>query len=49
MVVLSGLLALGSVGLAAIHAAAHVGGLRPALGGLLGLAVLLLAIVAQRA
>jgi hypothetical protein len=48
ILVLSGLVAVGSVGLAAIHAAAHVGGLRPALGAVLGLAALGLAIGARR-
>jgi hypothetical protein len=45
---LSGLLALGSVALVAIHAAARVGGLRPALGGILGLIALGLAFLARR-
>jgi uncharacterized membrane protein YhaH (DUF805 family) len=45
---LAGLAAIGSVGLTAIHAAAHVGGLRPALGGVLSLVALGLAIVAVR-
>jgi hypothetical protein len=42
------LVAVGSVGLTAVHAAAHVGGLRPALGGVLSLAALALAVVAVR-
>lgn len=46
---LSGLLALGSLGLVAVHAAARVGGWRPALGGALGLMALALAILARRA
>jgi len=45
---LAGLAAVGSVGLTAIHAAAHVGGLRPALGGVLGLSALALAWVTRR-
>jgi hypothetical protein len=44
----SGLLAVGSLGLVAVHAAARVGGLRPALGGVLGLIALGLAYVAGR-
>jgi hypothetical protein len=45
---LSGLLALGSLGLVAVHAAARVGGLRPALGGILGLTALGLAYLGGR-
>jgi hypothetical protein len=48
ILVLSGLLALGSVALVAVHAAAHVGGLRPALGGILGLIAFGLAYLAHR-
>jgi hypothetical protein len=44
---ISGLLAVGSLGLVAVHAAARVGGLRPALGGVLGLAALGLAYLAR--
>ena len=46
---LSGLLAVGSLGLVVVHAAARAGGLRPALGGVLGLAALGLAYLANRA
>lgn len=42
------LVAVGSVGLTVVHAAAHVGGLRPAVGGVLGLAALAVAVVAIR-
>jgi hypothetical protein len=45
---LSGLLAVGSLALVAVHTAARVGGLRPALGGALGLAALGLAYLANR-
>jgi hypothetical protein len=48
LVALSGLLAVGSLGLVAVHAAARVGGWRPALGGVLGLAALGLAYLAWR-
>ncbi|MGH7691144.1 MAG: hypothetical protein ACRENY_08840 [Candidatus Dormibacteria bacterium] len=44
----SGVVAVGSLGLTGVHAAAHVGGLRPALGGALGLAALGLAIATTR-
>ncbi|MGC1184662.1 MAG: hypothetical protein WBA31_05850, partial [Candidatus Dormiibacterota bacterium] len=47
-VVVSGVVAVGSVSLVGIHAAAHVGGLRPAVGGVLGLAALGLALAASR-
>ncbi|HVC22264.1 MAG TPA: hypothetical protein VNH82_02360 [Candidatus Dormibacteraeota bacterium] len=47
-VIVSGVVAVGSVGLVGIHAAAHVGGLRPAVGGVLGLAALGLALAASR-
>lgn len=47
-ITVSGVVAVGSVGLTAIHAAAQVGGLRPALGGVLGLAAFGLAIGAAR-
>lgn len=46
--VVAGLVAIGSVGLTAVHAAAHVGGLRPALGGVLSLVALGIAVVAVR-
>lgn len=45
---LSGLLAVGSLALVAVHAAARVGGWRPALGGILGLTALGLAYLAHR-
>jgi len=45
---LSGLLAVGSLGLVAVHAAARVGGLRPVVGGVLGLTALGLAWLASR-
>ncbi|MGA8208349.1 MAG: hypothetical protein WB801_07375 [Candidatus Dormiibacterota bacterium] len=45
---LSGLLAVGSLALVAVHAAARVGGLRPALGGILGVIALGLAYLARR-
>jgi hypothetical protein len=45
---ISGFLAVGSLGLVAVHAAAHVGGLRPAAGGILGLTALGLAWLASR-
>lgn len=45
---LSGLLAVGSWALVAVHAAARVGGLRPALGGILALIALALAYLARR-
>ncbi|HUY09797.1 MAG TPA: hypothetical protein VMW80_10195 [Candidatus Dormibacteraeota bacterium] len=48
VLVVAGLVAVGSVGLTAVHAAAHVGGLRPALGGVLSLVALAIAIVAVR-
>ena len=41
---LAGLVAAGNVGLAAIHLKAGIGGLRPAVGGLLGIVALLLAL-----
>lgn len=44
----SGLLAVGSLGLVAVHAAARVGGLRPAVGGVLGLSALGIAWLASR-
>ncbi|HEY6537715.1 MAG TPA: hypothetical protein VI138_01585 [Candidatus Dormibacteraeota bacterium] len=47
-IAVSGAVALGSVGLVGVHAAAHVGGLRPALGGVLGIAALGMAIMAGR-
>jgi hypothetical protein len=47
-VAVAGVVAVGSVGLAGIHAAVHVGGLRPALGGVLGVAAVGLAIAAAR-
>ena len=43
-VALAGLVAAGNVGLTAIHLKAGVGGLRPALGGVLGVLALILAI-----
>ena len=46
---LAALAALGGVGLAAVHAAAHVGGWRPALGGVLGLGALGIALGARAA
>ncbi|MGC2191130.1 MAG: hypothetical protein WA751_02225 [Candidatus Dormiibacterota bacterium] len=46
--VVAGLVAVGSLGLTVIHAAAHVGGLRPALGGVLSLLALGFAIMAVR-
>jgi hypothetical protein len=42
---LAGLVAAGNVGLTAIHVKAGVGGLRPIVGGVLGLLALVLAIV----
>jgi hypothetical protein len=44
---LAGLVAAGSVGLAAIHLRAGIGGLRPALGGVLGVAALILALASR--
>lgn len=41
---LAGLVAAGNVGLTAIHLKAGVGGLRPALGGVLGVLALILAV-----
>ena|ERR1700681_412392 len=41
---LAGLVAAGNVGLAAIHLKAGIGGLRPAVGGVLGIVALLLAL-----
>jgi len=46
---LAGLVAAGSLGLTAVHAAAHVGGLRPALGAVISLVALGLAISARGA
>ena len=48
ILVLAVLVAIGSVGLTAIHAAAHVGGLRPALGGIISLVALGFAVAAVR-
>jgi hypothetical protein len=45
---LAGLTAAGNVGLTYIHFKAGVGGLRPALGGLLGVAALVLALASRR-
>ena len=47
-VAVAGIVAAGSLGLAAVHAAAHVGGLRPALGAILGVAALGIAFAAVR-
>ena len=44
---LAGLVAAGNVGLAAIHLKAGIGGLRPAVGGVLGIAALLLALASR--
>lgn len=44
---LAGLVAAGSVGLTAIHLKAGVGGLRPLVGGILGILALLLALASQ--
>src|ERR1700732_5360675 len=41
---LAGLVAAGNVGLAAIHLKAGIGGLRPAVGGVLGILALVLAV-----
>jgi len=48
-VVLAGLAAADGVGLAAIHLAAHVGGLRSAVGGVAGAIALTSAVLARRA
>ncbi|MGH7642669.1 MAG: hypothetical protein ACRENX_06585 [Candidatus Dormibacteria bacterium] len=48
LLALAVLVAVGSLGLTAIHAAAHVGGLRPALGGVISLIALGLTVVALR-
>jgi hypothetical protein len=42
---LAGLVAVGNVGLAAVHLKAGVGGLRPIVGGVLGILALILALV----
>jgi hypothetical protein len=47
-VALAGLVAAGNVGLTAIHLKAGVGGLRPALGGVLGIVALVLAVASRR-
>lgn len=44
---LAGLLAVGNVGLTAIHLKAGIGGLRPVLGGVLGILALMLAVVSR--
>lgn len=44
---LAGLVAVGNVGLAAIHLKAGVGGLRPAVGGVLGILALILALTSR--
>jgi hypothetical protein len=44
---LAGLLAAGNVGLAAIHLKAGIGGLRPTLGGVLGILALILALATR--
>ena len=44
---LAGLVAAGNVGLAAIHLKAGIGGLRPAVGGVLGIVALLLALASR--
>jgi hypothetical protein len=44
---LAWLVAIGSVGLAAIHAAAHVGGLRPGLGAVLAVLELILVVAVR--
>lgn len=44
---LAGLVAVGNVGLTAIHLKAGVGGFRPAVGGLLGVLALALALVSR--
>jgi len=44
---LAGLVAAGNVGLTAIHLKAGVGGLRPALGGVLGILALILALASR--
>jgi hypothetical protein len=47
MVGLAGLVAVGNVGLTAIHLKAGVGGLRPAVGGVLGVLALILALATR--
>ena len=44
---LAGLVAAGNVGLAAIHLKAGIGGLRPAVGGVLGILALVLAVATR--
>jgi hypothetical protein len=44
---LAGLVAVGNVGLSAIHLKAGVGGLRPFVGGVLGILALILAFASQ--
>jgi hypothetical protein len=45
---LAGLVAAGNVGLTAIHLKAGVGGMRPMIGGVLGVLALILAVITNK-